>query len=156
MNLLPPNSLCYLSYYYGQSENANTLLEVLLGCRLHKRSQHKVGFATNLIRNRQKDIKAKPRCRMAECPGLLRYLLCFLCFLAAETGTSNGAWNSLPETPLPFSSFLYVLRSSVRVLWVLTDFWSVIGTPADADHQLSNAGSLTSLTIEARTSRIPI
>ena len=113
--------------------------EALFGCRLHKRSQYRQVLPQNRIRIRQNDGEAVPRWRTAECPGLLHYLVCFLCFLAAETGPGDGAWNSLPETSLHFSSFLYLLRASVRVLWVLTDFWSPVGTPTDADHQLSNA-----------------
>ena len=46
----------------------------------------------------------------AESSGLLHYLVCFLCFLAAETWTADRACKSLPETPLPYSPFLYLLR----------------------------------------------
>ena len=91
------------------------------------------------IRIRQGGGEAVPRRRTAQCPGLLHYLVCFLCFLAVETGPGDGAWNSLPDTSLRFSSFLYLSRSPVGVLWVLTDFWSLTGTPTDANHQLSNA-----------------
>ena len=61
----------------------------------------------NLIWNRQNHGQAVPRWSTAECPGLLHYLVCFFCFLAAETGTGHGACNSLPETPLQQSSFIY-------------------------------------------------
>ena len=40
------------------------------------------------------------------------YLVCFLCFLAAETCTADRACKSLPETPLQYSPFLYLLRLS--------------------------------------------
>ena len=70
------------------------------------------GFSTrqvlpqNLIWNHQNNGQAVPRWPTAECPGLLHYLVCFFCFLAAETGTGHGACNS-PETPLQQSSFIY-------------------------------------------------
>ena len=42
----------------------------------------------NLIWNRQNNGQAVPRWPTAGCPGLLHYLVCFFCFLAAETGTA--------------------------------------------------------------------
>ena len=53
-----------------------------------------------------------PRWPRAECSGLLLCLVCFLCVLAAETCTADGACDSLPETPLQYSPFLYLLRVS--------------------------------------------
>ena len=48
----------------------------------------------------------------AKCSGLLHYLVCFLCFLAAETCIADRACKSLSETPLQYSPFLYLLRLS--------------------------------------------
>ena len=53
-----------------------------------------------------------PRWPRAECSGLLHCLVCFLCVLAAETCTADGACDSLPETPLQYSPFCYLLRLS--------------------------------------------
>ena len=80
-----------------------------------------------------------PRWPTAECSGLLYYLLCFLCFLAAPTCIADRESNSLPGTLLQSSSSFYLLWSSVQILWMLTDFWSLNGTPTHTDHQLSNA-----------------
>ena len=79
-----------------------------------------------------------PRWPTAECSGLLHYLRCFLCYLAAPICIEDRASNSLPGTPLQALSSFYLLRSSVQILWMLTDFWSLIVTPVDTD-QLSNA-----------------
>ena len=75
----------------------------------------------------------------AECSRLLHYLLCFLCFLAAPTCIADGETNILLGTPLQSSSLFYLLLSSVQILWMLTEFWSLNGTPTHTDHQLSNA-----------------
>ena len=83
---------------------------MLFGCRLHKRSQHTVDFPTTSNFGNVSAQVAQDWVLWAS--SLLHYYFFAFCFLAAETCTADGVCNSLPETPLQYSPFLYLLRLS--------------------------------------------
>ena len=88
--------------------------------------------------------------------GLLHYLLCFLCFLAAPTCIADKLSNSLPGTLLQSSSSFYLLRSSVQILWMLTDFCHWMGHQCILTITSHMPGSFTSLITDGQSSRSPI
>ena len=92
----------------------------------------------------------------AECSGLLHYLLCFLCFLAAWACIVDRTSNSLLGTPLQSSSsfIYYVFLSKFCGCWLIFGHW--MGHQHTLTINFQMPGSLTSLIIDAQGSRSPI
>lgn len=66
-------------------------------------------------------------------------VLCSLCFLVAVIHRSHRAsHNILIETYLQCESFLFLLRSRVQTLWMLTGFASLVVMRINIDPQLPN------------------
>lgn len=126
--------ICYRSY----RKNANVLLKgILFGYLVNKWSEYKVDFATKWLLESQKTM-VKPHRGGLGLNSFFFFMFFAVCFLVAVIHTSHRAYNILIETHLQYESFLYLLRSCVQTLWMLTDFASLSVMQMDIDHQLSN------------------
>lgn len=70
--------------------------------------------------------EAAQRWRQVELFLFLYCVLCSLCFLVAVTHRSHRAYNIRIETYLHCESFLFLLRSRVQTLWMLTGYASLV------------------------------